>query len=37
MKNGEIIRKVKQPDFNNLETEMKEFTLGKRIERLELK
>ncbi len=37
MKNGEIIRKVKQADFNNLETEMKEFTLGKRIERLELK
>jgi ABC-2 type transport system ATP-binding protein len=36
LKNGEIIRKVKQPDFNNLETEMKAFTVGKRIEKLEL-
>jgi len=37
MKNGEIIRKVKQQDFNNLEAEMKEFTVGNRIDRLELK
>jgi ABC-2 type transport system ATP-binding protein len=37
MKNGEIIRRVKNQDFNNLETEMKEFTVGNRIESLELK
>ena len=37
MKNGEIIRKVAQIDFNDLETEMKEFTVGNRIDRLELK
>jgi ABC-2 type transport system ATP-binding protein len=36
MKNGEIIKKVNQQDFNNLETEMKKFTIGNRIERLEL-
>jgi ABC-2 type transport system ATP-binding protein len=36
MKNGEIIRKVSQQDFDNLETEMKEFTIGNRIEKLEL-
>ena len=37
MKNGEIIKKVKQVDFINLETEMKEFTVGNRIDKLELK
>jgi len=37
MKNGEIIRKVKQVDFSNLETEMKNFTIGNRIDKLELK
>ncbi len=37
MKNGEIIKKVKQIDFNRLESEMKEFTIGNRIEKLELK
>ncbi len=37
MKNGEIIRKVKQADFSNLETEMKNFTIGNRIDKLELK
>tara|TARA_B110000967_G_scaffold200415_1_gene236189 strand:+ start:213 stop:893 length:681 start_codon:yes stop_codon:yes gene_type:complete len=37
MKNGEIIKKVKQVDFINLETEMKEFTVGNRINKLELK
>jgi len=37
MKNGKIIRKVKQQEFNNLETEMKEFTVANRIESLELK
>lgn len=37
MKNGEIIKKVEQIDFNNLEKEMKEFTVGNRIDRLELK
>ncbi|WP_338356766.1 ATP-binding cassette domain-containing protein [Yeosuana marina] len=37
MKTGEIVKKVKQIDFNNLETEMKDFTVGNRIDRLELK
>ena len=37
MKNGEIIKKVEQIDFNKLETEMKEFTIGNRIDKLELK
>ena len=37
MKNGEIIRKVEQADFNKLENEMKEFTIGNRIDKLELK
>lgn len=37
MKNGEITKKVKQIDFINLETEMKEFTVGNKIDRLELK
>ncbi len=37
IKNGEIIRKVEQIDFNTLETEMKEFTIGNRIDKLELK
>lgn len=37
IKNGEIIRKVKQADFSNLETEMKNFTIGNRIDKLELK
>tara|TARA_B110001450_G_scaffold223966_1_gene221361 strand:- start:19 stop:699 length:681 start_codon:yes stop_codon:yes gene_type:complete len=37
MKNGEIIKKVEQINFKNLETEMKEFTIGNRIDRLELK
>lgn len=36
MRNGAIIRKVQQKDFNSLESEMKEFTIGNRIERLEL-
>jgi ABC-2 type transport system ATP-binding protein len=37
MKNGEIIKKVEKEDFNNLEKEMKEFTIGNRIDKLELK
>lgn len=37
MKNGEIIKKVDRVDFDNLETEIKEFTIGNRIDRLELK
>ena len=37
MKNGKIIKKVKQIDFIKLEREMKEFTVGNRIDRLELK
>ncbi|MGV6829837.1 MAG: ABC transporter ATP-binding protein [Flavobacteriales bacterium] len=37
IKNGEIIKKVDQADFNNLEKEMKEFTIKNRIDKLELK
>ncbi len=37
MKNGKIIKKVEQTDFNNLEKEMKKFTIGNRIDKLELK
>ena len=37
MKNGEIVKKVEQADFNKLENEMKEFTVGNRIDKLELK
>ena len=37
MKNGEIVKKVIKEDFNKLETEMKEFTIGNRINRLKLK
>ena len=37
MKNGEIIKKVAQVDFDKLENEMKEFTVGNRIDKLELK
>ena len=37
MKNGEIIKKVDKAEFNNLEKEMKEFTIGNRIDKLELK
>lgn len=37
MKNGEIIKKVKQKDFDNLEIEMKAFTVGNRIDKLDLK
>jgi len=37
MKNGEIIKKVERIDFDKLESEMKEFTIGNRIDKLELK
>ncbi|ASV31164.1 MULTISPECIES: ABC transporter ATP-binding protein [Flavobacteriaceae] len=37
MKNGEIINKVEKADFKNLEKEMKEFTVGNKIDKLELK
>ena len=37
MKKGEIIKKVEQIDFNKLENEMKEFTIGNRINKLDLK
>ena len=37
MKNGEIVKKVAQVDFNNLEKEMKKFTIGNQIDKLELK
>ena len=36
MKNGEIVKKVAQVDFSNLEKEMKKFTIGNRIDKLEL-
>lgn len=37
MKKGEIIKRVEQEDFNNLEREMKEFSIGNIIDKLELK
>ncbi|NAS29928.1 ATP-binding cassette domain-containing protein [Flavobacteriaceae bacterium R38] len=36
MKNGKIVKKVKQEDFSNLEAEMKQFTIGNQIENLGL-
>jgi ABC-2 type transport system ATP-binding protein len=37
LKNGQIIRKVLKEEFSNLESEMKEFTIGNKIEKLNLK
>ena len=37
LKEGEIIKKVFREDFDTLELEMKEFTIGNKIEKLELK
>jgi len=37
LKDGEIIKKVFREDFEALELEMREFTVGNKIERLELK
>ena len=37
MKNGQIIRSVFKEDFKDLEIEMKEFTIGNKIEKLNLK
>ena len=37
MKNGKITRKVEQVNFRNLEKEMKDFTVGNLIDKLELK
>jgi len=37
LKNGEFIKKVNREDFNKLETEMKEITVGNKIEKLGLK
>jgi ABC-2 type transport system ATP-binding protein len=37
LKNGEFIKKVHREDFNKLETEMKEITIGNKIEKLGLK
>ncbi|MCL2074812.1 MAG: ATP-binding cassette domain-containing protein [Marinilabiliaceae bacterium] len=37
LKEGEIIKKVFRQDFEALEHEMKEFTIGNKIEKLELK
>ncbi|MDR2145395.1 MAG: ABC transporter ATP-binding protein [Tannerella sp.] len=37
IKEGEIVKKVLRENFNALELEMKEFTIGNKIERLELK
>ncbi len=36
MKNGKIIKKVTEANFNNLEKEMKNFTLGNQIDKLKL-
>ena len=35
-KGGEIVKKVNRKDFDVLELEMKEFTIGNKIEKLEL-
>lgn len=37
MKNGAIVKKVKKEDFNKLEVEMKAFTVGNVIDKLDLK
>ena len=37
LKDGEIVKKVFSEDFNALELEMKEFTIGDKIEKLNLK
>lgn len=37
MKKGEIIRQVEKVDFKKLESEMKDFTIGNQIDRLDLK
>lgn len=37
MKKGKIAKRVKQIEFNDLEEELKEFTIGNRIDKLELK
>ena len=37
LKDGEIVKKVFREDFDVLEFEMKEFTIGNKIEKLELK
>ncbi|WP_435261821.1 ABC transporter ATP-binding protein [Tenacibaculum sp. nBUS_03] len=37
MKTGKIIKKVEKADFNNLEKEMKEFTVSNQIDKLKLK
>lgn len=37
LQNGEIVKKVKKVEFDNLENEMKNFTVGNRIDKLELK
>ena len=35
-KGGEIVKKVNRKDFDVLELEMKEFTIGNKIEKLQL-
>ncbi|MCL2329043.1 MAG: ATP-binding cassette domain-containing protein [Bacteroidetes bacterium] len=37
LKDGEIVKKVCREDFDSLETEMKEFSVGNKIDKLELK
>jgi len=37
LKDGEIVKKVFREDFDALEFEMKEFTIGNKIEKLDLK
>jgi len=36
IKNGEFIKTVKTEDFSKLEAEMKEITIAKKLEKLEL-
>lgn len=37
LQNGEIVKKVEKVEFDNLENEMKNFTVGNKIDKLELK
>jgi len=37
LKNGQIIKRVLKEEFSNLESEMKAFTIGNKIEKLNLK
>ncbi len=37
LKDGQIVRKVEQKDFTTFETEMKQFSIGNRVDKLDLK